>query len=217
MSIVIDLLLVAIFLFILVFFTKYGLDRALFKIGKAWLALACALFIGPIITSFLENVFITDFVTNAVHSSLTDLIAHNANGYNLTELFSSMPANFVNFLDGLGASLTALEAEFGSYTEASDAIIRTMAERIAAPCIAAISTILGLIIGFLIPWLFMKWISHELKKDEKHSFFRFFDYVGGFFVGLVLGYAAVLGLSILTRTTFQVIVAFDSSVQVMPI
>ena len=60
-------------------------------------------------------------------------------------------------------------------------------------------------------------ISYELKKDEKHSFFRFFDYVGGFLVGLALGYAAVIGLSILTRTAFQVIVAFDSSVQVMPI
>ncbi len=217
MSILIDLILVVIFLSILIFFTKYGLDRALFKIGKAWLALACALFVGPVITGFLENVFITDFVTNAVHTSLTELIAHNANGYNLAELFSSMPENFVNFLDGLGASLTALEAEFGSYTQASDEIIRTMAERIAAPCISAISTILGLVVGFLIPWLFMKWISYELKKDEKHSFFRFFDYVGGFLVGLVLGYAAVLGLSILTRTVFQVIVAFDSSVQVMPI
>jgi hypothetical protein len=217
MSILIDIILVAIFLSILIFFTKYGLDRALFKIGKAWLALACALVIAPLITSFLEDAFITRFVTDAVHSSLIDLIAHNANGYDLAELFASMPQNFVNFLDGLGASLTTLEAEFGSYTQASEAIIRTMAERIAGPCIYAISSILGLIIGFLIPWLFMKWISYELKKDSKHSFFRFFDYIGGFIVGLALGYAAVIGLSVLTRTIFQVVVAFDSSVLVMPI
>ena len=217
MSILIDIILVAIFLSILVFFTKYGLDRALFKIGKAWLAVACALVIGPLITNFLEAAFITDFVTNAVHASLIDLIEHNANGYNLSELFASMPENFVNFLDGLGASLESLEAEFGSYTEASDEIIRTMAVRIAAPCVYAISSILGLLVGFLIPWLFMKWISYELHKDSKHSFFRFFDYVGGFFTGLALGYAAVIGLSILTRTAFQVVVAFDSSVQVMPI
>ena len=217
MNIVVDIVLIVIAIIFIVFFTKYGLDRALYKIGKAWLALACAFFLGPMITSFLEDLFITNMVTNAIHSSLKELIAHNANGYNLAELFASMPANFVNFLDGLGASLTALEAEFGSYTQASDTIIRAMAERIAAPCVSGISTILGHILGFVIPWLFMKWIAYELKKDAKHKFFRTCDHIGGFIVGVCVGYVAIMGLSILTSTIFQVIVAFDSSVQVMDI
>ncbi len=217
MSIVVDILLIVIVLIFVIFFTKYGLDRALYKIGKAWLALACALFLGPMITNFLEDLFITNMVTNAVHNSLKDLIVHNANGYNLTELFASMPQNFVNFLDSLGASLSVLEAEFGSYAQASDEIIRTMAERISAPCISGISTILGHVIGFVIPWLFMKWIAYELKKDAKHKFFRAFDYIGGFIVGVCVGYAVVVGISILMSTIFQVVVAFDSSVQVMAI
>ena len=217
MSIVVDIILIVVFLVFIIFFTKYGLDKALYKIGKAWLALACAFFLGPLITSLLEGLFITDMVTNAIYNSLNDLITYNANGYNLAELFESMPANFVNFLDSLGASLTALEAEFGSYTEASDTIIRTMAERIASPCISGLSTILGHVFGFLIPWLFMKWISYELQKDEKHAFFRASDHVGGFLVGACVGYAAVMGISILMSTIFQVVIAFDSSVQVMTI
>lgn len=217
MSILVDVLLVLVFGAFLFFFAKFGLDKALYMIGNAWLALAVSLIIGPMITNLLEDLFIRDMVTNAVHGSLVDLIAHNANGYNLAELFANLPANFVNFLDGLGASLTALEAEFGSYTVASDDIIRVMAERIAAPCIGAISSILGLVIGFLIPWLFMKWIAFELNKDEQHSFFRFFDHVGGFIVGAGVGYAVVLGISILMRTIFQIIVAFDSGVNIMPV
>ncbi len=217
MSIVIDIVLVIIFLLFVFFFTKYGLDRALYKIGKAWLALACAFFFGPMITGFLEDLFITNMVTDAVHGSLKELITHNPNGYNLAELFASLPENFVNFLDGLGASLSALEAEFGSYTEASDTIIRTMAERIATPCVSGISTILGHFVGFVIPWLFMKWIAYELKKDEKHKFFKVCDYIGGFLVGACVGYAVVVILSIVTSTIFQVVVAFDSSVQVMAI
>lgn len=217
MSILVDIILVVIFLIILIFFTKYGLDRALYKIGKAWLALACSFFIGPTITGFLEDIFFTGFITDAVHSSLVELIEHNANGYNLAELFASLPQNFVNFLDSFGASLTALELEFGSYTEASSEIISAMAERIATPCVSTISSILGQIIGFLVPWLFFKWIAYELKKDSKHSFFRFFDHVGGFIVGVALGYLAVMGLSVLTRTVFQVIIAFNSNVQLMTI
>lgn len=217
MSILVDILLVLVFGAFLFFFTKFGLDKALYLIGNAWLALAVSLIIGPMITNFLEDLFIRDMVTNAVHGSLADLIAHNANGYNLAELFANLPENFVNFLDGLGASLTALEAEFGSYTVASDEIIRVMAERVAAPCIGAISSILGLVIGFLLPWLFMKWITFELNKDEKHSFFRFFDHVGGFIVGAGVGYACVLGISVLMRTIFQIVVAFDSGVNIMPV
>ncbi len=217
MSIVVDIVLVAIFLGIVIFFTKYGLDKALQKIGKVWLALAFSLFLGPLLTSFFENIFITNWITNGVHRSLIDLIEHNANGYNLAELFASMPENFVNFLDGLGASLSALEAEFGAYTEASETIIYTMAQRISAPCISVLSNLIGHILGIAIPWLFMKWISYELKKDEKHAFFRVFDYIGGFLVGVAVGYFAVMCISILASTIFQVIVAFDSSVQIMAI
>ncbi len=217
MSIIIDIILIVICLLFVIFFTKYGLDRALYKIGKAWLALACAFIFGPLITNFLEDLFITNLVTDAVHGSIKELITHNANGYNLAELFASMPENFVNLLDSLGASLSALEAEFGSYTEASDTIIRTMAERIAAPCISGISSILGHVIGFVIPWLFMKWIAYELKKDEKHKFFRVCDHIGGFFVGIAVGYVVVVVLSVLTSTIFQVVIAFDSSIQLMAI
>ena len=217
MSILVDVILVIIFLLIVIFFTRFGLDKALYKLGKTWLVIACSFIIGPIITNFLEDLFITNLVTNAVHSSLIELIENNANGYNLAELFASMPQGFVNFLDSFGASLSALEAEFGSYTEASSEIIATMATRIATPCVNTLSSIIGQILGIIIPWAFFKWMSYELKKDSKHSFFRFFDYVGGFIVGVILGYLAVMGLAVLTKTIFQVIIAFNSEIQVMPI
>lgn len=216
MSIIIDVVIVIIFLGVLVFFTKFGLDKAILKIGNAWLSLACALFIGPKITGLLENLIINDLITNAVHGTLIELIDHNVNGYNLSELFDNLPASFVNFLDGLGASLTALEAEFGSYTEASAEIIRAMAERIAEPCIAVISNIIGSVVAFIVPWLFFRWLDFEIKKDRL-AFFRFFDHVGGFLVGAAAGYALVLGIALLTRTCFQIIVAYDASVKVMDI
>ena len=216
MSIVVDLLLIACFGFVLFFFTKYGLESAIEKIGKAWLSLAITFVISPWITGILEDVFFNNLITNAVYSSLTDLIAHNANGYNLQELFEHLPEGFVNFLDSLGASLNALEAEFGSYTTASDEILHAMAERIAAPCVGIISTIIGLIIGFVIPFLFFRWIAVAIR-DNKIKFFRVCDHIGGFFVGAVAGYFLALGLALLTKTTFQVIIAFDAGNNLMPI
>ena len=217
MSIVVDFSLILVFAAVVFFFARKGLDSAVERLGKIWLDIAFALIVAPILMNLFEVLFFRDLMTDAVHATLVDLISHNANGYNLAELFDSLPANFVNLLDGLGASLSALEAEFGSYTEASDAIIREMAARIAEPCVRAVSSILSFGLGILVPKLFRAWIHHELKKDSNRPFFKFLDRVDGLLVGVALGYLAVLGLSIVTRTVFQVIVAFDSSVQVMPI
>ena len=54
-SILIDVLIVLIFLAVALFFSRHGLDRAIHMIGKAWLSVACALFVGPKITALLEN------------------------------------------------------------------------------------------------------------------------------------------------------------------
>ena len=217
MSIAVDILLVLVFASVLFFFARKGLDSAVERLGKIWLDIAFALIVSPILMQVFEAVLLRDLITDAVHGTLVDLIAHNANGYNLAELFENMPQNFVNLLDGLGASLATLEAEFGSYTEASDTILEEMAARIAAPCVKAVSSIVSFGLGILVPKIFRAWIRHELKKDSKRRFFRFLDRVDGLLVGVALGYLAVLGLSIVTRTVFQVIVAFDASIQVMPV
>ena len=217
MSIVIDILIILIFIAVVAFFTKYGLDRAILKIGNAWLSLALTFLIGPWVTGLLEDLFLREVIVGGVYNSLTDLIAHNANGYNLAELFEKLPANFVAFLDGLGASLPALEAEFGAYTEASSEIIQAMAERIATPCVSVISSLVGHVLGFIVPWLFFRWLKYEIQKDNAHTFFRVFDHIGGFVVGVAGGYFIVLALAVLTKTVFQVIIAFDASVELMPI
>lgn len=209
-SIIVDVALILCFLGVTVFFTKYGLESAIHKLGKAWLSLAITFVISPWITGLLENIFFNDLITNAVYASLVDLVEHNANGYNLSQLFEHLPENFVNFLDSLGASLSALEAEFGSYSTAGDDIMRAMAERIAAPCVGILSTIIGLIIGFLVPFLFFRWLAHAMKDNDK-PFFRACDHIGGFLVGAVAGYFLCVGLSLLTKTAFQVIVAFNAA------
>lgn len=216
MSIVIDILLLLIFGLIVFFFTKFGLDRALLKIGRKWLSLAVALIIGPAITTLLENWFITDGITTAVHSSLVSLIENNANGYNLQELFANLPDGVRNFLEGLGADIPTLEAEFGSHTEASAEIIKAMAEKIAQPCVNIISSLIGMVIGFIIPWLFMLWLDYEIQKDTL-PFFRVMDHIAGFLIGAAASYALLLGICLLLRTIFQIVMAFNAESGVMDI
>lgn len=216
-AIAIDVVIVLIFGLVVFFFTKNGFDRAVLKLGKAWLSLAITLLVGPLLTAWLEEAVLHDWITNGVYGSLLDIIENNPNGYNIAELFENLPGGFVKLLDGLGASLTALEAEFGSYTEASEQIVRAMAERISAPCVSVVSTLLGHVICFIIPLIFFKWLDWELKKDSSHVIFRVFDHAGGFIAGVAGGYCLVMGIALLVRTLFQVLTAFDAGLDLMAI
>lgn len=217
MSILADILLVVIFIGILAFFSKYGLVKALMKIGKSFLSFFCAMVLGPWVAGRLEVWFMRRLITDGVHTSLVSFVEQNANGYNLAEVFEHLPEGFVKFLNGLGASLDVLEAEYGSYTEAGEEILREMAERIADPCIGVASGVIGYLVCFFVPLLVMWWLGMETRKNTSHPIFRFFDHVGGFLVGLVLAYSAVLLLSVFAHTVFQIVLAFDSSSTIMEI
>lgn len=217
MFIVLDLLLVAVFVFIVVFFSKNGLTHSLHKLGKVFLSVFCTFVLGPWASAKLEALFFRAPITNGVYNSLSALVEKNANGYNLAQIFEKLPEGFVNFLHSFGADLETLEAEFGSHTSASDEILHGMAERIADPCIGVLSSIIGHIVCFLVPLLVMLWLEKRLENREKHKFLRVVDHITGGLAGLILGYGAAVGLAVLTNTVFQVVLAFDSSSGIMSI
>ena len=164
LSIVMDVVLVGIFLWMLILFTKQGFAYTIYKIGKTWMSLFCSMILGPWVSGFLEKLFFRRVITNGVYRTLADLIENNANGYNLQELFNNLPQHFINFLDYNGINLAELEAEYGSYTEASEEIIRAMADKIANPCIGMVSSIIGHVIGFIVPLIFFTWLGYKIRS-----------------------------------------------------
>lgn len=217
MFIVFDLLLVAVFVFIIVFFSKNGMAHSLHKLGKTFLSAFCTIVLGPWAAAKLETLFIRSAITNGAYNSLSALVEKNANGYDLAQIFEKLPDGFVNFLHSFGADLESLEAQYGSYTGASDEILHGMAEKVADPCVSVLSSLIGHLVCFFVPFLVMLWLDIKLKNREKHKFLRVIDHISGGIIGLALGYGAVVGLSVLCYTMFQVIVAFNSASGVMNI
>ena len=212
----IDAILVAIFLVIMITFLKFGFARTIYKIGKTWLSVVCSALLGPWVANLLQRLFLRNAITGGIHSALKQLVENNANDYNLQQLFENLPENFVDFLENFGVSFSALEAEFGSATYASAEIVEAIAQRLAAPCIEMASSIIGHIIGFIVPWIFFGWLNFKIRRCRK-PFFRIADRVSGFFVGVSVGYIAVVVISVVLQTIFQVIVAFDMNSGVIKI
>ena len=209
LSIIVDIFLISLFVFFVVFFSKYGFAKTIYKLGKTWMSFFVSMILGPWVSGVLDKLFLRKAITSGVQNTLIDLVENNANGYNLEELFMNLPEGFVGFLRQYGISLPELEAEYGSYTEASEEIIRGMAERIATPCIEMVSGIIGHVLGFVVPLIFFSWLSYKIRS-RRVPFFRYVDHVSGFITGALVGYCAALGLSMLVHTAFQVIMAFDS-------
>lgn len=230
LSILIDVLLVALFAVFLVWFAKYGLARTVSKIGKTWLSFACSVFLAPRFAAFIQNLFLQKVITNGIYSTLKALVENNVNGYNIQQLFQNLPEGLLRFLEHYNVSIAALEAEFGASTSATANIVQAISLRIATPCVEMLSSIIAFLFCFFIPLIFFhvmnKQIRNITKKDKNNS--KKFSYVKslvlfysdkvlGILVGLVIGGCAALGVSILIHTAFQTVIAFNATSSVMEI
>lgn len=216
MSIFIDICLCLIFVFFVVWFSKNGFAFAVYKIGKTWLSMLCSIALGPYVASSLQEWFLLDSVTTGVNNTLVQFVENNPNGYNLSELFASLPDGFVAFLKHVGINLSELESIYGSSTDASSEILADISGRIAAPCAEALATLVGHIVCFVVALVFFAWIKFELRK-RRIAFLRYIDHVVGFVAGAAIGYCAAWGMSLLISTVFQVVAAFDAHSAVIDI
>ncbi len=216
MSIVIDLILVAVFAGILILFARYGFAETVHKIGKVWLSLFISIGLGPLISTPIHNWFLSSAFTGGVSNTLENIVNNNPNGYNLAELFQNLPTAMVRFLDSYNISSADLEAEFGSLAQVTPDMLQAISERIAEPCAAAVSGIAGNFLGWIIPLIFFNWLEYKIRKTEK-MFYYYADKVVGYITGIALGYCAVLGISLVIHTIFQSIVAFDVNTGVVAI
>lgn len=208
-AILIDLLLVGVFAGFVVLFWKYGFARAVYKIGKTWLSAACSLLLGPWLTGLLQDLFLRNWITNAVHTTLSNLVQNNANHYSVQEIFNHLPEGFVKILGNYQVNPETLEREFGSLSYTSEELLTTISERLADPCISMISSMIGHIIGFIVPLVFFMWLNAKIRRSRK-PFFRYVDKISGVFVGICLGYCVMAVAAILLQSIFQVVLAFDA-------
>lgn len=204
----IDVLLIATFLAFVITFLKNGFARTIYKIGKTWLSVVCSMMLGPWVSKLLQDLFLRRVITNGIYSALDNLVQNNANDYNLQQLFENLPESFTTLIGNYGVSFEALEHEFGSATQATPAILQTIAERLATPCIDITSSIIGHAVGFIVPLLFFGWLNLKIKRT-RNTFFRVIDRISGLFAGVAVGYVAVVAISVALQTIFQIIVAFD--------
>ncbi len=212
MSIVIDLLLIAIGIFFIVLFTKNGFATTTTKIGKAWETLFTTLVLSPWVANLFEKWVLLNPLTKGIQSALNAAVNNNPNGYSLHELFEHLPEGLRHLLESNGLGIGTLEAKYG--TQATTEILHAIAEGVATPIAHIAASFLSMITTALVCYFFFRWL--EIKTQQrKISFFRVMDHVTGFIVGTAIGYFVITILSLVLHTSFQVVVALDSTSNIL--
>ena len=214
MSIVIDILLVATLVFFIVWYTKHGFARTIYRIGRTWLSLFTSLVVGPIVSGRIEAWFLSDSVTNKICSTLEGALAASDTGKNLEALFSKLPSGFVKLLSMFDIRLEVLEETYGASTEASHEMLMSISEKISIPLASLVAGILGHVFCFLVTFFFFQWINFQIRK-RRVPLLRYIDHIFGFIVGVALGCTVVVAASMLLHTALQVIVAFKADSNAM--
>jgi hypothetical protein len=217
-SITIDVLLVLVFLFFIIFWAKSGIVARLTDFSKKWLELLCSILLGPFLAGLLANLFLSEWINTGVFNSIQAVVENNANGYTLVELFEHLPEAVQSFFLHMGVDMEVLISKYGATAEVDSAIIADMSGTVSAVIVSVVSTIVGMIVCYWVPKLgFM--LAQKLIKDRnaQGKFGRTMDHVLGGVVGVVVSYLIVSLLAIGLFLAFQVVLAVDLNAGTMDV
>ena len=182
MSVLIDILVLAAFLFPVLKYWNKGLIQAVLGFGKFIAAVILAIILGRPIAMLINDGVILKWLSDGVNNKISIYIV---DGESLSAFFNRIPVGFINIARLCGVEISELVKIYGS-KEASNELIYDMARTIASPLAGAISAIFAYSAVFLIALVVLSILRISLK-NIKIPIVSTVDKLLGIGLGLVLG------------------------------
>lgn len=200
MAIVIDVIIVATFLFFVIKYGVKGFIQAIIGVGKLIGAVLAAIFLSKPLAIWISDNFISDALSNVVYNKFSENII---DGASLSGLFNNIPEWLSELVKLFDVDIAALQAKYGS-EEAGAEVIRDMANTMSGPIADMISSIIAYIFVFLVVLLLLTIIAKILSKI-KIPIITGIDKFIGLCLGVVLG---VCSVSMIATTVYGILEFF---------
>lgn len=188
MPFLIDLAVIAVFALIVGFSTYKGIA----SFAKGLISLICAVIIcrvfGGVVGDWLNEKFFGEIFYNKILGILTDTFGDAASSVDAKAFFESIPSFIKGLLGASGADIPAIEDFVSSLGGDLSASLALVAEKIAFPIAAFVSSLVGYIIVFLLALVVAKLLSFLIVKLMELPVLSTINRIGGFLIGLVLAY-----------------------------
>ncbi|MBQ8407255.1 MAG: CvpA family protein [Clostridia bacterium] len=205
----IDFVLIAVLALYTFKHFRLGLMHTVYNIGKFIASMLAAMFFGKQLGYALADGFFEQRITDSVYGKLNEF---TGGGADMSEFFANLPDGFTEFVRLFGVNVDTLREKYGT-AEASEEILRDMAETIANPIVDMISAIVAYVAVFLIVYIVLS-IVVKCLKSIKIPILTGLDKTLGLLLGMVLGLlsASLIATAVYSFLEFLAATNSDSAI-----
>ncbi len=210
MSMVLDLLIIAIAIITIVVASRRGFVKSIAHIGTSVLSFLAAYFWCEKLGAFIYDRFLLGSFSDYVERSVNNLLIKTGETFNIAKLFEDMPDAFVDLLVRFGIDVDGLAAKFGEITSGTSETIGQMSESIASPIANVTATAIAFAAIFLVSILVISLVFKLLDLACKLPVLKSANGFLGGVIGVVLAVFYVWVFSAIAVVALRSFSATDS-------
>lgn len=200
MQLFLDILLVAVFAFIVFWGFHKGFFKSVLQFGRLVLTVVLTIIFGPRFSAWLDQKFINPPVFEKVHGKLAEMAASAT--ADTDAFFAGLKDKYGTFVDD-----ATLDEQAGAVGDSLDGMVEQYSTSISQSISGAVSTVLGYVLLFLAIFLILTVVIWVVSKLVKLPILKQCDKLLGLVLGLVNGFLTV---SLLATLLYGILYAADN-------
>ena len=195
-STIIDIALLVISVILIIRYTCKGAVRSIFSYIKVFLAIGLAYILRNPVAELFNKMFMDSAITKWVYNSLSaSAKGVETDGLNLVELYRETPAFFTNILSKFGIDLEGFDAAIEALPYASEADIVAMSENIGSSIALMLSTVLAIVVIFILALILLTVVVNLLDKVAKLPGLNLINRLLGAVIGVLISLTLIWAVS----------------------
>ena len=191
MKYVLDILFILILALVTVISTKRGFVRSVWASVTLIGSLALSYAFGPVLGDYFCINYILPAVTDFAFETINGMLIATEGNYNLSELFSALPEEFILLAERCGADIDSLQEQFASAISIPQEQVYDFARSIALPVSQTISRAVGIVAIFFSTLIVLVIVGILFKIIAKIPVIKTLDGIFGFVFGLIKGLVVI--------------------------
>lgn len=184
MHILFDIVLLALFAFLMLRGYFRGFIKTVLSFGRLVLAVLVTLIFGAAFSGWIDKTFVNPPVFDFVYGKLYMLAGDAVE--NISEFVSDLPTALKGFVDS-----AALEEKYGAAGVSADVLVTDVATSVSGAVSSVISTVIGYVLLFALSFVVLTVVIFILNKVVKLPVIKTGDRILGLVLGVVSGLIAV--------------------------
>ena len=197
MQYIFDIFLLLVFILIVSISAKRGFVRSVWATVTIVGAFIISYAFGSVLGGLICDDFILPRVTDYTFEIIKSMVTANEGSYNVSELFETLPEEFVILAENCGANVEHLQEQFAAAVTIPEEQLYSFASSLALPISRTISNAVGMILLFIASIIVIAIIGLAVKVITKIPIIKTIDSVLGFILGLLKGVVVVFILCVI--------------------